>query len=121
MRLCPFAAGEKHNDAIGATEPNGIARRLEGPTPKRLLRLQRLIEVSARTLARWGRWWRQSVAASRSFAVARGSFATGIVGEALPLLLLEAFPGLVEATERVVAVLRWLPPLSSGSAATTAR
>jgi len=94
---------------------------LEGPTPKRVERLERLIGVSARTLERWRRWWRESVASSRWFAAARGSFATGVAGEALPVSLLEAFSRFVEPTERVVAVLRWLAPLSSGSAATTAR
>lgn len=87
---------------------------MEGPTPSRVMRLQRYIGVSVRTLRRWRRWWRQCVGASRWFAAARGSFVAGVAGEALPASLLEAFSGLVEIAERVVAVLRWLAPLSGG-------
>lgn len=88
---------------------------MEGPTPRRVMRLQRYIGVSVRTLRRWRLWWRQSVASSRWFGAARGSFVPGVAGEALPAALLEAFSGLVESAERVVAVLRWLAPLSGGS------
>lgn len=88
---------------------------MEGPTPKRVQRLQALIGVSARTLRRWRRWWRESVAGSRFFAVARGAFATPVVAEALPGSLLAAFSGLAEPAERLVGVLRWLTPLSTGS------
>ena len=88
---------------------------MEGPTPKRVQRFQQLIGVSARTLRRWRRWWRESVAGSRFFAGARGSFATPVVEEALPGSLLAAFSGLAEPAERLVAVLRWLTPLSAGS------
>ena len=88
---------------------------MEGPTPKRVQRLQQLIGVSARTLRRWRRWWQESVAGSRFFAGARGAFATPIVTEALPGSLLAAFSGLAEPAERLVAVLRWLTPLSAGS------
>jgi hypothetical protein len=88
---------------------------MERPTPKRVQRLQQLIGVSARTLRRWRRWWRESVAGSRFFAGARGAFATPVVTEALPGSLLAAFSGLAEPAERLVAVLRWLMPLSAGS------
>jgi transposase-like protein len=88
---------------------------MERPTPKRVQRLQQLIGVSARTLRRWRRWWRESVAGSRFFAGARGAFATPVVTEALPGSLLAAFSGLTEPAERLVAVLRWLTPLSTGS------
>jgi len=92
---------------------------LEGPTPGRVERLQRVVGVSSRTLRRWRRWWRDSVAGSRWFAAARGWFARPVAGEALPGSLLEAFSGLVEPGERVVAVLRLLLPLSVGPATAT--
>jgi hypothetical protein len=44
-----------------------------------------------------------------------------MVGELLPGSLLEAFSRLADPTERVVAVLRWLAPLSTGSAAAATR
>lgn len=94
---------------------------MEGATPRRVQRLQSLIGVSVRTLRRWRRWWRQSVAGSRFFAAARSRFATGLVGAALPGALLEAFSAVAEPAERIVAVLRWLAPLSTGSVAAGTR
>jgi hypothetical protein len=88
---------------------------MEGPTPRRVRRLQELFAVSERTLRRWRRWWRESVAASRFFAAARGGFARPVAGDALPGSLLEAFTTVAEPVERVLAILRWLGPLSVGS------
>jgi len=88
---------------------------MEGPTPRRVRRLQEALAVSERTLRRWRQWWRESVAASRFFAVARGRFAQPVAGDALPGSLLEAFATIAEPVERVVAILRWLGPLSLGS------
>lgn len=88
---------------------------MEGPTPQRLSRLQERYAVSLRTLRRWRRWWQQSVPASRFFVAARGGFARPVATEALPGALFLAFATLQTAQERVVAILRWLLPLSSGS------
>lgn len=90
---------------------------MEGPTPVRQRRLQEVFAVSPRTLRRWRRWWRESVANSRFFAAERGRFARPVAGEALPDSLLSAFTAIAEPVERVVAILRWLGPLSHGSAA----
>lgn len=87
---------------------------MEGPTPGRLARLQEHYAVSLRTLRRWRRWWQQSFAASRFFAAARGRFAEPVAAEALPGALLMAFATLQTAGERVLAILRWLLPLSGG-------
>ncbi len=85
---------------------------MEGPTPGRQRRLQEVFAVSLRTLRRWRRWWRESVANSRFFAAARSRFARPVASEALPSSLLEAFATIAEPRERVVAILRWLGPLS---------
>ena len=88
---------------------------MEGPTPGRVRRLQDRFSVSERTLRRWRRWWRESVAHSRFFAAARGGFTRPVAGDALPVSLLEAFATLAEPVERVLAMLRWLAPSSLGS------
>jgi len=88
---------------------------MERPTPGRVRRLQDRFLVSGRTLRRWRRWWRESVAASRFFAGAQGGFARPVAGDALPVSLLEAFATLADPVERVLAMLRWLAPLSLGS------
>ncbi len=77
--------------------------------------------MSHRTLRRWCLWWRESVAASRFLLAARGHFATPVASEALPGCLLAAFARLAEPAARVVAVLRFLGPLSTGSGASESR
>jgi hypothetical protein len=56
--------------------------------------------------------------ASRVWQAARGRFATPISADAMPSALLEAFSGAGDTTDRLVAVLRLVPPLgvSSGRA-----
>jgi hypothetical protein len=57
----------------------------QGPTPKRVERLCATFAVSVRTLRRWMRWWR------------------------------EALCGPGEPTERVLAVLGFVAPISTGA------
>ncbi len=84
----------------------------EGPTPTRLSRLEEVFAVSRRTLLRWRRWWREAVPQSRFWRTRRGDWAAAPVATAaLPGSLLQRFAGIVEARERVRAVLRWLAPL----------
>jgi hypothetical protein len=86
----------------------------DGPTPKRLERLSSEFAVSLRTLRRWMRWWRESFAASPFWLVCRGLFARPVVIQELPLSLLESFVGVGEASARVLAVLRFLGPITTG-------
>lgn len=87
----------------------------EGPTPERLRRLTEVFAVSPRTLLRWRRWWREVVVESRFWRAMQGRWATPVASEALPGSLLAAFSGIAEPSRRVLAVLRWLSPLTSGS------
>ncbi len=86
----------------------------EGPTPQRLHRLAEAFSVSPRTLLRWRQWWREAVAQSRFWESMRGRWATPVAVEALPGSLLAAFSE-EEPSQRVLAVLRWLGPLTSGA------
>jgi hypothetical protein len=86
----------------------------EGPTTERLGRLEEAFGVSPRTLGRWRRWWREVVVATRFWAAMRGRFVTPVAAKVLPGSLLAAFSGLAEPGERVLAVLRWLSPVTSG-------
>lgn len=87
----------------------------EGPTTERLHRLEVVFAVSRRTLLRWQRWWRESVGPSRFFESTRGRFASPVSAQTLPGSLLEAFAEISQSSERVLAVLRWLGPLTGGS------
>lgn len=86
----------------------------QGPTPQRLHRLAEVYAVSPRTLLRWRRWWREVFVESRFWQATRGRFATPVDPAALPESLLAAFSGLAQPSERVLAVLRWLSPVTSG-------
>jgi hypothetical protein len=87
----------------------------QGPTAKRVERLCATFAVSVRTLRRWMRWWREAFAASRFFVAARGRFARPLAIAALPSALLEALCGPGEPTERVLAVLRFVAPITTGA------
>jgi hypothetical protein len=86
----------------------------QGPTPQRLRRLAEVYAVSPRTLLRWRRWWREVFVESRFWQATRGRFATPVAVAALPESLLAAFSDLAQPSERVLAVLRWLSPVTSG-------
>lgn len=83
----------------------------DGPSRERLRRLEEVFLVSRRTLLRWRRFWREAVPGSRFWEARRGHFAAPVAVETLPGSLLEAFTA-AAPSERVLAVLRWLSPLS---------
>lgn len=85
----------------------------EGPNAQRLSRLEEHFCVSRRTLLRWRRWWRETFPASRFWQAARGQWAQPVATATLPGSLLAAFAGMESPGEQVLAVLRWLAPLSS--------
>jgi hypothetical protein len=85
----------------------------EGPTRERLRRLEEVFDVSRRTLLRWRRFWREALPGSRFWEARRGRFASPLAVEALPGSLLEAFTQ-TAPSERVLATLRFLSPLSCG-------
>lgn len=86
----------------------------DGPTRERLHRLEEVFFVSRRTLLRWRRFWREAVPGSRFWEARRGRFAVPVVAQRLPGALLEAFTGAADPSERVLAVLRFVAPLSCG-------
>lgn len=87
----------------------------EGPTPERLRRLEALFTVSRRTLLRWRRWWQETVAASRFFEALRGRWPRPVAAAALPGSLVAAFSAIPLASDRVLAVLRCLLPVTGGA------
>jgi hypothetical protein len=88
----------------------------QGPTPWRVTRLHALLGVSARTLARWHRWWRDAFVHTAFWKAARSRFARPVEADDLPCDLLERFDG--AAVAQVVAMLRFLSPLTTTSAGT---
>lgn len=92
----------------------GVLR--QGPTPWRVARLRDLLGVSADTLARWHRWWRDAFVRTAFWKAARGHFAQPVDETDLPRDLLARFGG--ESLAQGIALLRFLSPLTTTSAST---
>jgi hypothetical protein len=86
-----------------------------GATPVRMRYLHELVGVSRHTVTRWRRWWREMLPETRFWRGACGTLMPPVVVEELPASLLERFTG--TCTERLLSLLRWLSPISTGSAA----
>jgi hypothetical protein len=88
-----------------------IAILREGATERRMRRLKEIVGVDRRTVARWRIWWRL-ISASPFWTGARAAFMPPVDEDRLPAVLLERFAG--DATERMLALLRFLAPLTGG-------
>ena len=85
-----------------------------GSTPRRLQYLQGLVGVSRRTILRWRQWWSEVFTATPFWHAAVGTLLPPLERSQLPAALLERFAG--SADERLLALLRYLAPISSESA-----
>jgi hypothetical protein len=85
----------------------------DGPTPERMARLSERFTVSARTVRRWCRFWKEAFVSGRVWQAARGRFATPVRADEMPGSLLDAFAETGDTEERVVAVLRLAAPIGS--------
>lgn len=80
--------------------------------------LRAWLGVSARTLARWRRWWRRLIPHGAFWRAVRGRFHTPVRTRELPASLLARFAG--DLSSRVVSALRFLAPLTTGRLAVAA-
>jgi hypothetical protein len=85
----------------------------QGPTPWRVARLRDLLGVSADTLARWHRWWRDAFVRSPFWRAGRSRFARPVDEGDLPRDLLARFGG--DAMAPIIAMLRFLSPLTTAA------
>jgi len=85
-----------------------------GLTPKRVSRLAQAVSVPRRTLERWRYWWLQVFTRSSFWKAAAARFMPSVNSEALPASLLERFSA-VDAQDRLLALLRFLSPVSTMS------
>ena len=77
--------------------------------------LRTWLGLSARTLARWRRWWCAEFAASAFWRGARGQLRTPVAVRALPGALLSRFAGDLQA--QLIAGLRFLAPITTAAGA----
>ena len=96
-----------------ATVVTLISALMLGTTPARLARLSVIPGLDRRTLARWRSWWRSTFTDRPFAAFARAALVPPVDIAALPASLLERFAG--DVTERLIALLRFLGPLSGGA------
>lgn len=85
----------------------------EGAPRAELRALRTWLELSARTLSRWRRWWREVFAESAFWRAARGRLDTPLSAAALPGALLRRFAGDLQA--QLVAALRFLGPITTAA------
>ena len=98
-----------------ATVVTLISALMLGATPSRLARLSVVPGLDRRTLARWRVWWRSAFTESPFAPVAMAAVAPPLDIAALPVSLLERFAG--DMREQLVALLRFLEPLTGGASA----
>jgi hypothetical protein len=85
-----------------------------GPTPTRIAQLQALVGVSHRTVLRWRQWWCEVFTQSAFWRAAAADFMPPVDSATLPASLLERFCG--NAQEQLIALLRFLSPITTGAA-----
>lgn len=83
-----------------------------GPKPKLLRTLREQLGVSRWTVQRWRRWWTGGFVRTLLWRAERARVMPPVREEGLPGSLLERFVG--EPMQRLVAMLRWLSPLTIG-------
>lgn len=76
-------------------------------------RLTELVGIDRRTIERWRKWWREIFTATPFWQSARAAFMPPVDEKQVPAALLERFAG-GDLTERLIALLRFLAPLTAG-------
>jgi hypothetical protein len=85
-----------------------------GASPARMRRLYELVGVSRRTVARWRVWWSEALPDTRLWQATAGKLLPPVPRTELPRSLLERFAG--DARSQLLGLLRWLSPLTAGTA-----
>ena len=83
----------------------------QGLSTQRRLGLCERFGVSARTVSRWQRWWREVLATTPWWRAVRGRFMPPLPADGLPGVLLARFAD-TDPDTALVSALRWLSPLS---------
>jgi len=86
----------------------------QGATALRLRRLRAVLgEVSERTLERWRRWWREIFPTTEFWREHGARLSPPVATRQMPASLLARFVG--DAGARLIAMMRFLAPLTTGS------
>ena len=113
-RTTPPSLGFLGRKVYLATVVTLISALLLGTTPARLARLSAVPGIDRRTLARWRTWWRASFTDGAFARAAKAALVPPLEIAGLPVSLLDRFAGAIE--QKLIALLRFLGPLSGGAA-----
>ncbi len=86
-----------------------------GVTDRRGMELRRAVGASRETLARWQRWWREVLPSTDFWKQAKALLREPIAIDELPLSLLAAFASAADETTRVVRLLDFIKPVTTGA------
>jgi hypothetical protein len=98
-----------------ATVVTLISAMLYGTTPSRLARLEAVSGIDRRTLERWRKWWRSTFTEGAFAQIAMAALLPVLDIDRLPVSLLERFAG--ATTDKLIALLRFVGPLTGGASA----
>ncbi len=98
-----------------ATMVTLISAMHHGVTEARLRQLLPTLPIDRRTLTRWRKWWISDFANSKFWRAASARLPVPVEASRLPVGLIECFSEDVD--HRVIAVLRFLKPISGGTSA----
>lgn len=91
-----------------------VSAMLHGITEKRATAMHELVGVSVETLRRWRQWWLKVFVRTRLWKVLRARFVPALDSSRLPASLVERSVA-SSHSKQVLAVLRWLMPLTAGA------
>ena len=72
-----------------------------------------MVRFERRTAERWRRWWRETFTATPFWQIARARFMPPVDQTHLPTTLIDRLTG--DDTDRLVALLRFLGPITGGA------
>ena len=91
-----------------------VSAMAHGLKPERVRRLREVLQIDVRTLERWRQWWLGPFVGSPFWKEARARFVPAVCPRTLPWSLCRHFQ--VERRDRLLALLRWLAPLTTPAA-----
>lgn len=90
-----------------------VSAMMHGLKADRVRRIRELLGIDERTLERWRAWWLSTFAGCPFWKVERGQFMPSVCERSLPLSLCVRFD--VEEVEQLVALLKFLSPITGAS------
>jgi hypothetical protein len=87
-----------------------VSAMLHGLSTQRVQRLRQALKIDRRTLQRWREWWLESFVHTRFWQAARAALMPPVCERTLPWSLAQRYG--VEQSERLLALLKFLAPLT---------